>query len=249
MKSKTLKRIEFSTAALLLALALGCGKAGEPAAVAAPAPVTTEVAKPAAAAAPAETAAPTTPAGMVRYDAQPGGSKCTIAGSSTIHDWTMDSAIIIGFIEADAKFPESALADAAAAKPTVQVAMPVKAFKSGNAKMDQRMKVEMSETNYPKFEYRLIELKPKSKAGDTGALQFDAVGALTITGTTVTNTMPVAIEKKDGKLKVTGSTPIKFTEYNLKPPVINLLGIPTLSVGDDLKITYEWSLAPKAAVK
>ena len=191
-------------------------------------------------------AAPATPAGLVRYDAQPVGSKCKMEGTSTIHDWTMESVIIGGFIEADPKFPESALSDAAAAKPNVSAFMPVRTFKSGKTTMDQKMQDAMNATKFPKIECRVIELKPKSKAGATGALEFDAVAALTIIGNTVTNTIPVTIEKKGGKLKVTGSTPLKMTDYKLKPPVINILGIPTMTVGDDLKISFEWSLAAKA---
>ena len=44
---------------------------------------------------------------------------------------------------------------------------------------------------------------------------------------------------------IIGSAPIKMTDYKMKPPVITLLGIPTMSVGDDLKITFEWQLAKK----
>src|SRR6185295_6620185 len=104
--------------------------------------------------------------------------------------------------------------------------------------MDQKMQDTLSATNYPKFEYRLIELKPKSKPGDKGAIQFDAIGALTIVGNTVTNNMPVTIEKVGNKLKVVGSTPIKFTDYKIKPPVIRILGFDAMSVGDDLKINF-----------
>ena len=68
------------------------------------------------------------------------------------------------------------------------------------------------------------------------------MGALTIVGVTRTNTMPVTIEKTDGKLKVIGSTPIKCTDHGLKP--FSFLGLATC--GDDLKISFEWSLAPKA---
>ena len=113
-------------------------------------------------------------------------------------------------------------------------------------KMDSVMQENMREPEFKRIEYRLLELKPKSAAGATGALKFDAVGALTITGTTVTNTMPVTIEKVDGKLKIIGSAPIKFTEYKMKAPEIKILGMSAISVGDDLKITFEWLLAPKA---
>lgn len=183
--------------------------------------------------------------GAIRYEATPGGNKCIIAGTSTVHDWTMESKIISGYIEADEKFPGSALTDAAGAKPKVSVSMPVRSFKSGKTTMDEKMQTSMDATKFAKVEYRLIELKPKSKAGATGALEFDAVGALTILGNTVTNTMPVTIEKKGANIVIIGSAPIKMTDYKMKPPVITILGIPTMSVGDDLKITFEWQLAPK----
>lgn len=184
-------------------------------------------------------------AATVRYDAQPGGSTCSMDGTSTMHDWTMTTAIISGYIEADANFPESALANTAAASPKVVANMPVRAFKSGKAKMDEKMQEHMQTDKFGRIEYRLISLKPKSKPGTTGPLEFDAVGTLTIVGKTVTNTMPVTIEKKDGKLKVVGSTPLKMTDYGLKSPEINLLGIPAISVGDELKIKFDWSLALK----
>ena len=259
MKIKMLKLTGTFTATLLLALLTACGPASPPvetqapatkaapaaaAAPAAPPEVLQPVPAPAVAPASAPAAAP--PAGAMRYDALPTGSTTKVEGSSTIHDWSMVSSIVSGSIECDAKFPESALTDASAAKPVVQVTVPVRSLKSGNKKMDSVMQENMREPEFKKIEYRLIELKPKSAAGATGSLKFDAIGALTIVGATVTNTMPVTIEKTDGKLKITGSIPIKFTEYKMKPPEIKLLGMAALSVGNDLKISFEWALAPKA---
>ena len=183
--------------------------------------------------------------GLVRYNAQPGGSKAIVAGDSSIHAWTMESGVIGGFMEVDANFPESALTNAAAAKPVASVYVPVRSLKSGKTTMDERMQETMSMTNYQRFEYRVIELKAKSQPGSSGALQFDAIGALTIVGKTITNTMPVTIEKKDGKIKVVGSTPLKLTQFEIKPPVISLLGVEAISVYDDLKVDFEWTLAPK----
>ena len=180
----------------------------------------------------------------VRYEGQPTGSKCKMDGTSNMpmHDkWSMDSVSVPGSMEVDANFPESALTDAAAAKPVTQVSLPVRAFKSGNSVMDSKMQGHMQITKFPKIEYRLIELKPTSPAGATGALKFDAVGTLTIVGVTVTNTMPVTIEKKDGKLRVIGSAPVKMSTHGLEPYKFLLI-----STGDELKITFDWVLAPKA---
>lgn len=269
MKAKNLKRIETLTAALLLTLLLGCGPskpteaenkeafaeataaANAPAAPATPAvtpaatpaapatPEATPAATPPAAAAPAAT---TPAAGMVRYDASPTGSKMRMEGTSTLHDWHMESTIIGGFLEAEPGFPASS------SKATVQVFTPVRSYKSsGGKKMDQVMQEHMKEPQFKMIKYSLIELKPKSPAGASGPVQFEAVGALTILNNTVTNTIPVTVEKMaDGKIKVVGSTPLKMTDYKLPPPEISLLGMAAIKVGDDLQINFEWVLAPKA---
>ena len=183
----------------------------------------------------------------VRYEAQPTGSKMRIEGTAdmivTTKDWHMDSVLVGGFLEADAKFPESALTDANAAKPVVSVFMPVSSFKSGTAAMDKRMQKEMKEPQFKKIEYKLSELKPTSPAGSTGALKFDAKGTLTVAGKTLTNTMPVVIEKMaDGKLKVSGSTALKMSDYGIPPPTSAGL----FTSGDEVKLTFEWLTAPKA---
>jgi len=179
----------------------------------------------------------------VRYEAQSTGSKMSIEGTSSLHDWTMDSTMVGGYLEADAKFPESALTDATAAKPVVNVFMPVRSFKSGKSSMDLRMQKEMKEAQFKRIEYKLIELKPTSAAGATGPLKFSATGALTVAGKTLTNTIPVTIEKQaDGKLKIAGTTALKMSAYGIPPPTT--LGL--FTTGDEVKLKFEWLTAPKA---
>jgi polyisoprenoid-binding protein YceI len=261
MKTKLLKQLmkpQILASALVLSLLFACKPKEKPAEEAAldAAPA---VAEPAAApAAPAAEAAPAVPAvaeaapatassGTVRYDAQPIGSKAKIEGTSSIHDWDMNGLVLGGFIEADAKFPESALTDPNAAKPKVEVFMPVRSFKSYAKKMDERMQEAMNETKYKRIEYKLTELKPKSAAGSTGPLQFEAVGALTVAGTTKTITMPVSIEKAGGKLKVTAKDiALKMTDFGVEPPKLSILGLGAITTGDDIKVSFEWLTAPKA---
>src|SRR5262245_39055059 len=76
-------------------------------------------------------------AGTVRYEAQPEGSKMKIDGTSTLHDWTVECAVIGGFMEFDATFPEGATGGApSAVKPRVEVTIPVRQLKSGKKSMD-----------------------------------------------------------------------------------------------------------------
>jgi polyisoprenoid-binding protein YceI len=192
---------------------------------------------------------------LTRYAAKPIGSKCEMAGTSSLKDWTMETAVISGSMEVAPGFPESALTDPAAARPKTTVSMPVSTFKSGTTTMDEKMQATMNVTKYRSISYRLIELKPVSKPGDTGPLKFDAVGELTIVGKTVTNTMPVTIakstEKDLGVLKVIGTADVKMSNHGIEPPRINLPLIPDITVGDDLKIKFEWLLTerPKAKVE
>lgn len=183
---------------------------------------------------------------IVRYEAQPSASTCTITGSSSMgHDWTMTSSIITGYIEADANFPHSVLTNSAATSPKVVANFPVRAFKSGKQAMDDRMQDSVEANKFGRFEYRLLSLKPKSKPDATGPLEFEATGALTIIGNTVTNTIPVTIEAKDGKLKVVGNTSLNMSDYKMKAPTFSVLGATIARVGDELKIKFEWTLAPK----
>jgi polyisoprenoid-binding protein YceI len=183
----------------------------------------------------------------VRYEPQPTGSKVKMEGTSTIHDWTVNSSTIDGFIEADSGFPESALQDPKAAKPAVQVSIPVETLKSYADAMDTVMQDHLNMAEFPRIEYRLIELRPRSAAGAAGPLKFAAVGALTVSGTTQTITMPVTIERMDKtRIKIVGSTPLKMTAFDVTPPAPRILGMPTIKTGDDIKITFEWLVEQKA---
>ena len=176
-------------------------------------------------------------AGGVRYETAGGASSCVVEGTSTLHDWKMETRIFSGAIEADEGFPE-----VATAKATVQrLRFPLRTLKSDKAAMDNKMQEHMTITKFPNVEFNLIELKRKSPADARGAIQFDAVGTLAIYGKTLTNTMPVTIEKKDGKIIVTGSAPVKMSDYGI--PKLSVYG---LTVGDDLKINFNWVTAPKS---
>jgi polyisoprenoid-binding protein YceI len=180
----------------------------------------------------------------VRYDAQPGGSKVKIEGTSSIHDWNMESPVIGGFIEADAGFPESALKGGDAAKPKVEVFIPVRTLKSYNKRMDEVYQEHMEMAKFAKMEYKLTELKAKGDA-KAGKCEFDAVGTMTIHGVAKPITMPVTIEKVDGKkLKITGATPLKMSDFGVKPPCPDI-GVAKITTGDDIKLTFEWTPGQK----
>ncbi len=173
----------------------------------------------------------------VRYQAKP-GSKVTIDGTSTIHDWTVEGQIIGGYMEVDSDFTKDLKGSAT---PKVEVIIPVRSLKSGHNAMDNVMMDAMNQKKYPQIRYRLLELAPADKPG-----AFTAKGELTVSGVTRTNSMPITIEKiSDDALKVKGATTVKMTDFNIKPPAPKLaLGM--IKTGDDVKLAVEWLTAKTA---
>src|SRR6266566_3468583 len=145
----------------------------------------------------------------VRYDALPTGSKAKVDGTSTIHDWTVESRLIAGYVEFESGFnPDQPAPGKVNARCVVTI--PVRQLKSDNTKMDTVMYEHMKQKDYPRIEYRLAEmtLKEAPKSADAPAV-FDSQGELSVAGVTNKVQMPVSMTRagKD-KLKFTGSTSV-----------------------------------------
>lgn len=174
----------------------------------------------------------------VTYTAQ-SGSKVKIEGTSSMHPWDVNGSVIGGTLVVDPKFPE-----AGDIKPTATITIPVRTLKSYQKTMDDVMQEYMNMAKYPRIEFKLTDLKSKgAPKGDVH--EFDAVGDLTIHGTTKTINMPVTIEKLDGnKLKIVGKTPIKTPDYGVKPVNVSL-GIGQITTGEEVTISFEWLVGRK----
>ncbi len=206
----------------------------------------------------AQTSVPAVPApaaasgAKVRYDAATSGSKCRIEGTSTIHDWKMETSIIGGFFEVDPKVKfDRAQASLAGVGEDGRVtaageaSIPVRSLKSYSTKMDQIYQDHMEAIKYRKIEYRLkgLTLKKTAHAPNT-PFEFDSTGDLIIHGVTNSVSMAVKIDPIDAKqLKITGTTPLKMTAYKVQPPCPVIAGMPTITTGDDITVTFEWVVA------
>ena len=92
----------------------------------------------------------------VRYDALPAGSKAKVDGTSTIHDWTVESRLIAGHVEFDSGFNLDQPAPGKVNAHCV-VTIPVRQLKSDSTKMDTVMYEHIKQKDYPRIEYRLTE--------------------------------------------------------------------------------------------
>jgi len=182
----------------------------------------------------------------VRYQASP-GSKIKLDGTSTVHDWTVESGIVGGFIEFQSDFPldiSKATPDSAVT-PKVQVTVPVSSLKSGKKLMDEIMHDNLKIKDNPVIKYTLKEWKARDrKAGEP--FQFDTKGDITVAGVTKPIDMVVTLTPEGDKLRATGSKELKMTDFGMKPPAPSI-GLGLIKTADEVKVTFEWITKRKEA--
>ncbi len=181
----------------------------------------------------------------IRYQATP-GSKVKLDGTSTVHDWTVESSIIGGYIEMDSNFPldPSKPSSDLQVTPKVEVTVPVRSLKSGKKLMDEIMHDALKVKDHQTIRYSLKEMKPKArKAGDP--LQFDTKGEIEVAGVKKPVEMVVTMAPVAGnKLKSSGTVELKMTDFGIKPPAPSL-GLGLIKTADEVKVTFEWLTARK----
>lgn len=167
-------------------------------------------------------------------------SKVTVAGTSTLHDWTVESARI----EGEVTVPEGFFAGDTAVQPTAAVSIPTRSLASGKKKMDDLMHEALRAEENASIQYRLVSAKPKSGAGSDRVV-LDTRGRLTIAGKTREVPMEVEVLRQaGGRLLVKGAAAITMSDFGMKPPTA-MLG--TVKTGDDVTVRFEWTLGPAAA--
>jgi hypothetical protein len=179
------------------------------------------------------------------------GAKVTIDGTSTIHAWTVEGAIIGGFFEADA-----ALVKVLAGKTSepsaiplnvrAEAVIPIRSLKSKFTKMDEIMQEAMRMKENPRIQYWLTEMKPKAGATNAPGVQtFQTQGRLAVSGVTNTIDMDVTLKAEEGsRIRVFGSKQIKMTDFKIPPPAPSLAG-GAIKTGDEVTVRFEWLLGPK----
>jgi hypothetical protein len=250
---------------LLLVVILGCigvlhyrasKKPSTPAGQAAPAGATAPVSQ-----APANTTSPVEPTTsrdatgpLLRFVAQPTGSEMRIDGTATGKSWACISRLIAGSFDAEPAWQSDPSLKSVTslgpgkAPPRCNVSIPIRSLKSqapvGPSIMDRRMQKEMKTDQSPKIEYQLTEMVIKGGVPASGSpVTFDTKGRLAISGVTNEVSFPITMEREGlDALRFKGTYPTKMTAFGIKPPEFELLGI-TLRTGDDVTLTWTWTVA------
>lgn len=194
---------------------------------------------------------------MTRFSAQ-SGSKMKIDGTANIihTKWEVESKIMGGFLEVGPEFPTQPGQEAKPGKveAKAETFIPSRALKSVedgkpySDKMDDIMYTKLKAQEHPRITYKLTELTLKEPAKSKDApYVFDSKGELQIAGVTNTVSFPVnVLPLGDKKLKVTGTTTVKMSDYKVEKPEVNLV-LGKIITGDDVKLTFDWNLIARPA--
>lgn len=156
-------------------------------------------------------------------------SHISIAGTSTLHDWTMDTRKVSG--EANIEILNNQLISIN----EVKLEIPVESLKSGKDVLDDNAYKALKSDKYSSISFQLKDAEPISMAAGMAVLQVN--GNLTIAGKTRQESMLVKCRiDKNGNLQVRGETELKMKDYGVKPPEV-MLG--TVKTGNEITITFE----------
>jgi len=194
-------------------------------------------------------------ADLARYNAKPGTLKMRMEGTSNIHDWQVEGSIIGGYLEVAPEFPVEPGQAATPGKVEArgEAYIPVRSLfsiekdgKKYSDKMDEVMYEKMKAQENPRIVFKLAELVLKEPAKSKDApYVFEAKGDLSLAGVTKTITMPINVTPLgEKKIKITGTTTVKMTDFKIEPPAPKLaLGM--IKTGDDVKLIFQWMIAQK----
>jgi len=231
----------------------GQGAAASPATNAAPQPVTGAAVSPPPAAMP--------DAGLnqgTTFYAKPGGKMRIDGTANMIHPhWAVESPIIGGTVQAGPNFPAEPGQAATPGKldAKVEAFVDVRSLKSVEKdgshysdSMDDIMYGKLLPSNAaPKITFKLTELTLKEAAKDKDSPYLcDAQGDLTVAGVTKPVSFAVKIlPMTEKKLKISGSTAVKMTDFKIEPPAPKItFGI--IKTGDEVKLTFDWIVQQRA---
>jgi RNA polymerase sigma factor (sigma-70 family) len=186
------------------------------------------------------------------------GSRVRIEGTANIihPTWQVESPLIGGFLEVGPGFPlePGQTLEPGPVQVQVEAFIPVRSLKSiepdgrpYSDRMDEIMYEHLREQQYHQIGYRLVELSLKGATNYDEALQyeFESRGELTVAGVTHEIAMQVfVLLLGDGKLRISGGTSLKMTDFNVAPVDINLV-VGHIKTGNDVRIKFEWVVGPK----
>ncbi len=155
--------------------------------------------------------------------------RATVAGTSTLHDWSVESTSAVG--EIDSTNP-------AAIRGYLQLAANSLANKSSG--LNSRMYAALKTEAYPQIKFEATGVDRPAGPVEPGVAQTWSVrGRLILSGGTRELTLVTrATLQPDGRLLLETETPLKMTDFGIKPPTF--MGM--VRTGDAVTVKIRWLL-------
>jgi polyisoprenoid-binding protein YceI len=167
----------------------------------------------------------------IRFTPAAGKSETTVTirGTSSLHEWQMQGTTISGVIETD---PET-WKNEGQKSAVVNVTIPVASVRSDHERMDRIMRDTLKTHD---ITYAMTSASLLKTSGDSFVVRSG--GKLSIAGVTRDVTVDITVQRSgDRRYILTGQTPIRMTDYGMKPPVA-MMG--TLKTGDQVTVAFRW---------
>jgi polyisoprenoid-binding protein YceI len=159
-------------------------------------------------------------------------SRLWVDGTSTVRSFTCKAAEVDATVDG----APNAVAQVTAGEKgvsAVRVRVETSKLDCGNGTMNDHMRKALKADANPVIDFQLSDYEVNRGAdGVTGTLN----GTLSLGGVTKTIAIPATGKGEGGALRVTGSYPLKMTEFGLKPPTV-MFG--RIKVGETVKVNYD----------
>lgn len=158
------------------------------------------------------------------------GTSITVSGTSTLHDWQVESKKVEGSVSTEQGFFETGTPT-----PKVLIEIPAKSLLSDKDKMNKLMWNALEADSHPKISYELTSVQKPTATHDGFTVRTS--GNLTIAGTTRPIEMLVKATRENNRTIFEATVPIRMTQFGVKPPTA-MLG--TIRTGDEVKVSFRW---------
>jgi hypothetical protein len=161
------------------------------------------------------------------YNADP---DIKVSGTSNLHNWSMEAKEM----SCSAKFSFAAGSSQPQSLSALDLSIPVHNLKSGESSMDSRAYTAMKAEKFATITF--VSQSAVIVPGQKNEFQIKSTGTMTVAGVAQPVVLTAACQvNADGSIVCSGSTPLKMTDYQIKPPSF-MLG--ALKTGNALTIDF-----------
>lgn len=158
--------------------------------------------------------------------------QATVRGTSTLHDWSVESTIVTGNFHVTA------------GTVTGSLRLPATSLSGGPKGLNEKMHAALKAETHPTILFEASEVAWPSGAPAAGAAQeWPVHGWLTLAGTR--RELPLSChvtQQPDGQLSIVTTVDLKLTDFGIKPPTF--MGV--VRTGDAVNVQIRWVLRPPA---